>query len=864
MLDPLVSDYKSLKLGKFSLACGTASSNIVGAMKGHLKSTSPIAIFTVLLVSVLLACHSTADAQTDTRQVPAPDREHLFTEDTKEQKKLEKAEEKTVLKQDPTAGSDQVDFKANSVEVLKDSKDVKGVGGVLVSGDGVQIQADQAQFNTETKDTKMEGNIVITGQEGVLSGERGDFNLDTETGELADGSVTFEEGAYELNGKRVLKESEFGYKLFDSNMTTCHCSKGDAPWQILCDEAHITQEGYAHTYNTTMEMYGVPFFYTPYLAFPVKQKRASGLLVPEYGYSSRDGFKFNLPVFMVIDDSTDATITPFIESRTRVGSEFDYRQSFSQYHNLSGRMIYSNESNRDGDLRGTDVSALTDPTIDTDRFGGFYRQLWRSKSEAEVPFNFIADLHYVSDDLFLREIEDKQIGERQSRYATSKTLLSTTIGDYVSTEVSGEYNQAIETDDDVTFQRLPEFGVSAIRSFRPFGFNPYGIKIISRNQLSATEFVRDDGYDGWRTDLNPGLRIPFHVQNYVTSEINLGVHQTNYSMHSENMPGASTATAFDEERTAFNVSYAMQSALERVYDIDSDSWLSWMTALGSKNQDERLKRVKHVIEPLFRYTYIPDTTQDDLPLYDSLDRIREKSLFTYGLRTSLYGRFLPPTGTSTDQIPELTPRVQDLPLFGMGTSLSDFGSDETVGSGNVLSMRRGSIKELVQLNLRQSYDYKEDHEDNDASRSAFSDVYGDVTFFPTNSFGFRYETNYDAEEHNVSSWAIATQLRDDRGDALTARFNYVENALSQIDGNAEIAFHDRLRAGYYTRFDDRESEFIENTFAFRFLSECDCWYIDLGMTDRINPDKKAFLLSFTFFGLGDISQKVSVGEKRGH
>jgi len=48
--------------------------------------------------------------------------------------------------------------------------------------------------------------------------------------------------------------------------------------------------------------------YFPYLIFPVKTTRQSGVLFPYLGYSSdKLGFDVEVPVFWAISDSTDAT-----------------------------------------------------------------------------------------------------------------------------------------------------------------------------------------------------------------------------------------------------------------------------------------------------------------------------------------------------------------------------------------------------------------------------------------------------------------------------------------------------------------------------------------------------------------------------
>lgn len=176
------------------------------------------------------------------------------------------------------------------------------------------------------------------------------------------------------------------------------------------------------------------------------------------------------------------------------------------------------------------------------------------------------------------------------------------------------------------------------------------------------------------------------------------------------------------------------------------------------------------------------------------------------------------------------------------------------------SNRQGEVREIAYLSLKQTYDYKEDKENNDPLVSSWSDTYMELGLSPSPNFLFNIQSNYDFQSSNPGSWAIATSFFDDRRDALRARYSYVEESLSQVEGNLELTLAERLKFGYYARYDEQESEFIENKLALRLASACDCWYLDLGLSDKINPDRQQVFLTFTFGGLGDITQSFGMGQ----
>jgi len=692
-------------------------------------------------------------------QVQSPTDEFLFREDSKAAERARSRQIKQIITVDPAPEQD-IQFEAGEVTYLQEESTIKGSGGVVVSSEGTQLQGDRGRVNMETKDASFEGNVLMSSPEGIVSADKIDFNFETELGEFHHSEFTLEDGAYRVIAGRAEKLSETSFNLEDCYLSTCYCSDGSLPWKISSRRVHVTQEGYAHAYGTTFQIHGVPIFYTPWFAFPVKQERQSGLLVPRFGYSSEDGALLELPTYVVLDDYSDLVISPFVETETRQGIKFDYRKVFSERSRLDGGVLYSNERPRDGDLRGTNISNIFDPEIDDDRLGGYLTQRWRSRSGFAVPLQYQANLRLISDNLMLRELDIPKIGDRRDRYTRSNVSLGSSFGSYVTASVAGEYNQSLLTDQDRVFQRLPTVTVNALRSFRPFGPNPYGLRVASRLKLESTDFYRREGYDGRRIDINPSLRMPFYYKNYLNNEISVGLNHTIYDLSDTSIPGSDEDRLGSSlDRTIGNIGYQVGTAVERVYQLPEQSWLQSLTSLGARNQSHRLQRLKHTIEPLVRYNFVPGVSQDDLPLFDSFDRIRERSLVTYELRTRLLGSFSPATGMA-DAIEELTPEIEELPALDPFAALSDLdgafgqlGSMFGRGARGARRARTGrsQIRELASLRLLQSFDIAEDRKNNDPDREPLSDLSMDLGIYPTRDFGFRFINTYNVEDNNFSS-----------------------------------------------------------------------------------------------------------------
>ncbi len=790
-----------------------------------------------------------------------------------------------------TGAAPGVDFQAPVIEFDRNKNEIVGKGGVTISDSGVQVQADEGTFNTQTRQGVVKGNVVVSSSAGILAADAADLHVPNETGEFTNLNFEVEEGGFDVESAKARKVSEFDFELDDSSITSCHCPDGAKPWEIRSDSCKITQEGYAHSYDSSVYFEGLPIFYSPYLAFPVKNERASGLLPPQWGVSNQNGILYRQPILAIVDGSTDFTISPFIATKTRAGAAIDGERIFSRTHRVNGGFVYSNESLRGDSLRGLDVEDTYDPTIDTNRTGGYYKQRWAPDPKSDIPLEFVADGRYTSDNLFLREIPAPDIGEKQSQFLTSTAVLRGRVLDAINAEARAEYNQMLLTDPDVQTQRLPELNANTGKTFRPFGFNPYGLKLVTGAGVTATDFVRDDGYDGWRTDIVPKAAIPFHVSNYMKGQFSAELHQTQYSMDETMLPSTATPLpdgskelAASSERTLPILSYGMSSGVERVFDVERGGTFSRLVNLGAQNERSELVRLKHTVEPDVRYTYIPDVDQEYNPLYDQIDRYRERSLVSYGFSSRLYGRFMEPY-ERVRNIEELSPQGESLPMVDLGSSVLDFGRNMLVSPAQNIDQRSGEIRQLALFTVRQTYDFidpnkgddeestdsdeneeeSEDAQEDDLSR--FSDINLGVSLSPSKYFATGAQTNYGMEDGLFHSYSLSLGFMDDREDMIRARYIFiddtdedpnVDNGTGQFEGNVEIALHQRLRAGGYLRLDAKEGEVIESRALLRFINSCRCWSADLGFGQTNNPDQSQVLVGFTFGGLGGMRQGVGL------
>jgi lipopolysaccharide assembly outer membrane protein LptD (OstA) len=182
---------------------------------------------------------------------------------------------------------------------------------VQVAQDGRVLSADWAAFSNETRKGMAVGNVVAREGEDVIHARAMRFQLDEQAGLVLGGSIASETREFRLEGAEIERRGEREYQLVDARFTTCQCPEGEKdPWAVSSEKLEVEIGGYAKARNSTIDILGVPVLWLPWLAYPVKSERESGLLFPEIGTSSRTGADIGLPFFWAAADPLNVTISP--------------------------------------------------------------------------------------------------------------------------------------------------------------------------------------------------------------------------------------------------------------------------------------------------------------------------------------------------------------------------------------------------------------------------------------------------------------------------------------------------------------------------------------------------------------------------
>ena len=235
----------------------------------------------------------------------------------------------------PISRDQPVTFTADQVDYDRDKAIVTATGHVEAWQNDHVVRADKITFDRNTNVAAAYGNVVLLEPDGQV--------LFTDYAELSEGmrngvlrgmrAILAENGRLAANGARRFegKLNELSKVVY----STCNlCAKDPTRpplWQIRAFDAVQDLEHKRIEYqDATLQLYGVPVAYLPYFSNPDPSvKRQSGLLVPSLGQSSHIGQFVGVPYYVVLDDQSDATITPLLTTQAGPQLQLGYRRKFN-------------------------------------------------------------------------------------------------------------------------------------------------------------------------------------------------------------------------------------------------------------------------------------------------------------------------------------------------------------------------------------------------------------------------------------------------------------------------------------------------------------------------------------------------------
>ena len=382
------------------------------------------------------------------------------------------------------ASSNQSEMIANTLTVT---------GDVSISQGSRSLKADSASLNRDNNELTLSGNVEIREPGMLMRGT--DANIDTATGlgHIENARMVQHDSGVRVSAGLSNRPSEQIIELEKATYT--QCVPGDEVWQLGASNMALDNStGWGSAKNAVLRIQDVPVFYSPYMSFPIDDRRITGFLFPSFA-SSSNGFDFSAPFYINLAPNYDATITPrYIADRGEmVELETRYMNNFGHWQ-IAG-----------ADLADDDIG-YTDPVTGEvrehrwlgslkhhGRFGGY----WSSS----------IDYNKVSDNDYFRDLNIDSLDVQRATHLEQNALLNFSSSRWLASVLVSDY-QTINDLYGQPYQRLPQVSMEYRGDHQ--NFSPRFIFDAEYTEFDHNESIKEGGNKvvGQRTWAETGLSLP--------------------------------------------------------------------------------------------------------------------------------------------------------------------------------------------------------------------------------------------------------------------------------------------------------------------------------------------------------------------
>ena len=462
-----------------------------------------------------------------------------------------------ILAKDSFSKDGKMHLQADKVSL--DKKDSSSFSGnVVIQQPETRIESERAIYNKQTQQVDAIGKVNFLSPTLQVKSESARINLTTEQALLKNSEYQSLISRARGKASQINVNNDGLVQLKDATYTTCPV--GNTDWLFSASELTLDKNNsQGSATNVVLRFKGVPFFYFPYLQFPLGEQRMSGFLFPTLGLSDQHGSEFKIPYYWNIHPQLDATITPWSMSKrgTMLQSEFRYLTENNQ-GTISNEYLKNDKLFNDKRTRWHWLHNSTPGPG------------WRVNTE----YNYVADNNHLTD--FTNDLNSTStthlIRTGTLTYDNPDWLLNIKAEDYQTLSGTEPY------------KRLPQISINS--RFPP--------KDNALNYELQSEYVRFDHIDnqviGERLHIKPSVSWPMrYAAGFVTPKIALQYTSYNLKQTSKELKPTRTIPTFS---------------------LDSGLYFERDTSLFKQNYIQTL-------EPQLFYVYVPYQDQSNLPVFDT-------------------------------------------------------------------------------------------------------------------------------------------------------------------------------------------------------------------------------------------------------
>jgi LPS-assembly protein len=475
-------------------------------------------------------------------------------------------------------------------------------GKVVLRQSGLQAEADEANLYQSENRGELVGNVRIRDKGALLVGDKATLQLDNGEAQVDNAEYVMHKNHLRGSATYAKREETSIIRLKDGTYTSCE--PGSNAWHLQGNNITLNPTtGFGTATNVVLRVKDVPVFYTPYIHFPIDDRRQSGFLTPSFGSSSDSGVTLKTPYYFNLAPNYDATLYPTYMTERGLLLEGEFRYLT---RNSTGQLgaAYLDDSNDDRKLQ-------SDYQDQRWMYSWQHKQGLNERLLAEVDYTDISDPYYFQD-------LNSDLGISASSYVNQRGTL-TWRGDSYTAQLNAHAYELANITDLTPYNRLPQLTLTGKLPFQPGGLNlSYATELVRfERDLRDGNFINEDGVsegswhdanirglqraNGTRLHVEPGISLPLGWSwGFLKPQVKY--LQTNYDLDLDQQ-GKNTLLAEQKYSSS-------QSRGVGLFSLDSGLYFDRETTLFGRAYQQTL-------EPRLFYLYVPEKDQTDLPMFDT-------------------------------------------------------------------------------------------------------------------------------------------------------------------------------------------------------------------------------------------------------
>ncbi|MFY1665383.1 LPS-assembly protein LptD [Pseudomonas sp. Pseu.R1] len=504
---------------------------------------------------------------------------------------------------DKTAKSDAPTFIGAKASRYQQDEQIASLAGDVVMRQGsMQVEADEASLHQAENRGELNGDVRLRDNGALIVGDHAEIQLDTGEAKVDNAEYVLHKSNVRGNALYARRAENAIIRLKDGTYTTCEPSSN--AWTVKGNNITLNPAtGFGTATNATLRVKDIPILYTPYIYFPIDDRRQSGFLPPTIGASSDTGFSLLTPYYFNLAPNYDATLYPTYMAKRGLLLEGEFRYLTKSSEGQFGA-AYLNDDNDDR----KDQSDYKDTR---------WMINWQDRSGLDSRLTSKVDYTKVSDPYYFKDLKSGQEGVSQHDFLNQQGALFYR-GDSYNAMLNVQQYQLTTVTQITPYGRLPQLTLNGVLPYNPGGLKfGYDTELVrfDRDLRTGTYTNEDDipetrldeniaglaRANGNRLNLAPSISLPLTASyGYITPKL-----KYQYTKYDLDLDSKGKATLLDGEKFDSGVDRSIPIA-----SIDSGLYFDRNTNWFGTNY-------RQTLEPRAYYLYVPYKDQTDIPIFDS-------------------------------------------------------------------------------------------------------------------------------------------------------------------------------------------------------------------------------------------------------